>query len=221
MCFSAPASFVTAAVTAIAGAAAVRQAQDRREVPLASIPLFFAAQQAVEGLLWLAAPVSPDAACPSVLTGTFLIFALVFWPVYAPLATLLVEPEPARRRLIGGCLVIGVGVAAYLLHAIFTASNGASIMGGHIVYESDPPPSPLVGPFYLAATGLAPALSSHRALNLLALIVIAGSLIAWFMYWEAFVSVWCFFAAAASAVILVHFARARSAAAAPALPSRK
>ena len=44
---------------------------------------------------------------------------------------------------------------------------------------------------------------------LLGAIVLCGSLFAYFMYWEAFASVWCFFAAAGSVVILVHFERTR------------
>jgi hypothetical protein len=43
---------------------------------------------------------------------------------------------------------------------------------------------------------------------LLGAIVLCGSLSAYFMYWEAFASVWCF-AAAGSVVILVHFERVR------------
>jgi hypothetical protein len=41
--------------------------------------------------------------------------------------------------------------------------------------------------------------------------VLAGSALAYVFYWEAFVSVWCFFAAAASVVILLHFERSRRA----------
>jgi hypothetical protein len=36
-----------------------------------------------------------------------------------------------------------------------------------------------------------------------------GSVISYVFYWEAFSSVWCFFAAAASAVIVFHFERVR------------
>lgn len=210
MCFSAPASFVAAAVTGLAGVIAVRQTQSRREVPLASIPLFFSAQQAVEGLLWLSVPVAPDGASSSLLTGAFLLLALVFWPIFAPLSALLIEPDPLRRKAIGFCLAVGTGIAGWLLWGLFTGSNAASVIGGHIVYESDPPPGAFVGPLYLAATVFGPALSSHRAVNLLAAIVLIGSVVTWLAYWEAMVSVWCFFAAAASAVILVHFARARA-----------
>ena len=65
--------------------------------------------------------------------------------------------------------------------------------------------SDLIGLAYLAATGLSLLLSSHRTVVALGAIVLAGSAIAYVLYWEAFVSVWCFFAAAASVAILWHF----------------
>ncbi len=58
---------------------------------------------------------------------------------------------------------------------------------------------------YLVATGVSGLLSSRRTLVVLGAIILVGSAVAYAFYWEAFVSVWCFFAAAASAVILCHF----------------
>jgi hypothetical protein len=53
---------------------------------------------------------------------------------------------------------------------------------------------------------------------ILGLVVAIGSVVAWLFYAEAFVSVWCFFAATASVVILGHFEhlRRRRAAVSPA-----
>jgi len=48
-------------------------------------------------------------------------------------------------------------------------------------------------------------LSSQRNVVVLGAIVVAGLIVAYAFYWEAFVSVWCFFAAAASAAIPCHF----------------
>ena len=83
--------------------------------------------------------------------------------------------------------------------------------GGHIVYSGEPSPPIVIGILYLVATSITPLISSHRAVVLLGSIVLAGSLLAYFMYWQAFSSVWCFFAAAGSVVILVHFDRVRQA----------
>ena len=213
MCFSASASFLTAAVTGAAGIYALRRTQSAREVPLAAMPLFFAVQQTIEGALWLTLP---SASCTQVcltLTGTFLIFALVFWPVFAPFATFAIEDDPRRQRAILACLVIGAAVSVYLATILLGYEHQAVLNAGHIIYDSQPPPHSAIGIPYLLATGLSLALSSHRAVNLLSLIVVVGSVLAWFAYWDAFVSVWCFFAAGASAVVAVHFERARARAA--------
>ncbi len=211
MCFSATASFATAAVTAAAGISAWRRTSERRELPLASVPFFFAAQQGVEGALWLTLPSAPHGTTCAFLTHTFLVFALLFWPIFAPIAALSIETDPFRRRAIFACTLVGAGVSLYLLSVLFGSTHQALLKAGHIVYDTEPPPNGLVGIFYLIATGLGPAFSSHRAVNLLSIIVVVGSVVAYVMYWEAFVSVWCFFAAAASAVIVLHFERTHAA----------
>ena len=173
------------------------------------MPLLFAAQQTIEGLLWLTLPNPADARIAHGLTDGFLFFALVFWPVFAPFSTYAIEDDPKRRTAIGVCLLAGAAAAIYLAAIVFGGGHGASIESGHIVYRLDQNPETAFGPLYLLATGVAPTLSSHRAVTLLGFIVVAGSLVAWFAYWEAFVSVWCFFAAGASAAIVGHFVSAR------------
>mgnify|MGYP001339480231 CR=1 FL=1 len=156
-------------------------------------------------------PVTPQGAACQALTHSFLFLALIFWPLYAPLAALALEDDPLRRRLIAVCAAVGMGTALYLASVLIGGTHAAILKDGHLIYDSQPPPSGAVGIFYLIATGLGPALSSHRAINILAIIVLVGSVVAYVAYWDAFVSVWCFFAAAASVVILMHFQRAREA----------
>ena len=93
MCFSATASFVTAGTTAIIGVVALTRANGPRELPLAATPILFALQQGIEGLLWLDLPVAPDGPLSTGLTLLYLFFAEVFWPIFVPIAVLLVEPE--------------------------------------------------------------------------------------------------------------------------------
>jgi hypothetical protein len=173
------------------------------------LPLIFAGQQSVEGFLWLTLPVDPDGPASSVLTLVFLLYATVFWPAFAPTAALLIEPEPRRRKLMAICAVIGAALAIYFLWSIYTYPHAAIIRGGHIAYAGEPRAPVAIGILYLVATALTPLLSSHRAVVLLGAIVLGGSILAFAFYWEAFASVWCFFAAAGSVVILVHFERAR------------
>jgi uncharacterized protein DUF6629 len=209
MCFSATASFVTVGTTSLVGIACLGKVRHWRELPLASLPLIFAGQQAVEGCLWLTLPVDPDGAASSLLTLLFLLYAKGFWPAFAPLTALLIERDRRRRQLMAIGAGVGVVAAAYLLWSIYVYPHGATIRGGHIVYTGDTPTSIIIGVLYLVATAVTPLLSSHRAVVLLGVIVFSGSLLAYLMYWEAFASVWCFFAAAGSVVILVHFERVR------------
>jgi hypothetical protein len=205
MCFSASASFVTAGITGAIGIVVLSRVREARELPLAATPLFFAVQQATEGLLWLTLPGAPDGSVSRGLTFLYLFFAESFWPWYAPAAVWLVEPDRNRRRAMAVCLAVGAGVGLYLLWWILSHPYSAAVLDGHIVYAaaySQPGP---VGVAYLAATGLPLLLSSQRTVVVLGAIVLAGLLVAYAFYWEAFISVWCFFAAAASVAILFHF----------------
>jgi hypothetical protein len=205
MCFSATASLVAAGITGAVGITALSRARSPREWPLAAVPLLFAAQQAVEGMLWLQLPVAPDGPSTTFLTYMYLLFAEVLWPVYAPAACLIVEPDTRRRLAMAICLIVGLAVGAHYFVSIFEHPHAARIIGHHVAYVSEGEVSYLMGTAYLIATGGVILLSSHRAMVALAAIVIVGALVSYLLYWESFVSVWCFFSATTSVIILAQF----------------
>lgn len=205
MCFSPSASFIAAGVTGAIGFVALTRANQPGELSLAVVPIFFALQQGMEGSLWLSLPSAPEGALAIDLTFCFLLFAEVFWPVYAPLTIWLVEPHSSRRDLMLFCLAVGLPVSGYLLWWLLTRSHGAAIRDGHLVYGTEGRHAPMVGIGYVVATSLPLLLSSQRTLSTLGVSVLVGSVTAGAFHWEAFVSVWCFFAAAASVVIVCHF----------------
>lgn len=205
MCFSPVASFVTAGLTGAIGVVCLARVNHPRELPLAMTPLIFGVQQAIEGGLWLSLPTAPHSSLVAGLTLAFLFFAEVFWPVYAPLAARSLEPDARRRRLMLACLAIGVGVAGILLWRLLTGPRVAEIANSCIVYRTMPGDPIPIGLGYLAATSLPLVLSSRRAILVLGGVTLTGCVVAYAFYWEAFLSVWCFFAAAASIVILSHF----------------
>jgi len=209
MCFSAAASFITAGVTGAIGIAALTRTHRPRERALAATPLLFAAQQAVEGLQWLTLPAAPDGSASTALTLVYLAFADVFWPVYAPIMVWLIEPSAWRRRFMLFWLAVGIGVAAFFLWWIVARPHGAMILHGHIAYVPDDRHFDAVGLAYLGATCVPLMLSSRRTIVVLGTIILVGSVVAYAYYWETFTSVWCFFAAAASVVVLGHFERMR------------
>ncbi|HEX5377953.1 MAG TPA: DUF6629 family protein, partial [Phenylobacterium sp.] len=205
MCFSATASFVTAGVTGLIGLAALGSVSRRGDLLLAATPLVFAAQQAIEGLIWLKLPHGADASTAG-LAMLFLFFAQPFWPAFTPVAVILAEDDARRRRFMLPWLVIGLCVSAYLLLGLFARPHEAVLAHEHIVYDPpDHPPSLGVPLAYLAAVALPLLMSSQRTILALGVIVMVGSVVAYLFYFEAFQSVWCYFAAAASVVILGHF----------------
>ena len=205
MCFSAPASFVAAGLTGTIGIVTMTRISGSRQLALAATPLLFAIQQGIEGLLWLNLPLAPDGHLSTALTVSYLIFAEAFWPVFAPIAVWLVEPSAHRRRLIVVCLGAGAGVGAYLLWWNLGHPHIATIRDYHIVYGTGYRQPDAVSAVYLAATGLPLLLSSQRTVVVLGAIILAGLIVAYAFYWEAFISVWCFFAAIASVAIVCHF----------------
>jgi len=205
MCFSPVASFVTAGLTGSIGLVCLTRVSHPRELPLAATPLIFGVQQALEGGLWLNLPTAPHSPLVAGLTLAFLLFAEVFWPVYAPLAAWSLEPDARRRRLMLACLAIGVGVASVLLWRLLIGPRVAEIANSCIVYRTTPGDPIPIGLAYLTATSLPLVLSSRRTILVLGLVTLTGCIVAYAFYWAAFLSVWCFFAAAASIVILSHF----------------
>lgn len=209
MCFSATASFVTAGVTGVAGLLAITRVTHKRELALAAMPLVFAMQQSIEGLLWLHLPQGAGDPAVRTLTLAFLFFAEPFWPVFAPLAALQVETDTRRRQVMLACAVLGACVSAYLLWSILTRVHGAVIEDGHIMYLNDHRSREAIGLAYLAATAVPFLVSSRRAIAAMGAVLLAGSVTAYIFYWNHYVSVWCFFAAAGSVVLLAHFETAR------------
>jgi hypothetical protein len=204
MCFSASASFTAAAIAGSIGAVTLWTAakQDNRALlPIAAFPALFAAQQAVEGLLWLDLAQPEPGTCRPFLTHAFVAYAEIFWPIFAPLAAWLIEPVQWRRRLIGICLAVGVALSSYLLWEMLGSPYTASAGTGHIVYRnSNAYPRGIEIPYVLATT-ISLLLSSHRMIQLLALIILGGFAFAWWSYHQSYISVWCFFAAVSSVLV--------------------
>jgi hypothetical protein len=208
MCFSATASFSLAATTGAVGLATVSQVRHPRELPVAVVPLLFATQQAVEGVLWLRLSGNGDAGGIAGLSLVFLIFAQVLWPAYSPLAVLRIEPDRRRRRALYAVAMSGAVLSAYLLAGLLAEPPLAVIRNHSIAYSGDPAPWSLWQMPYLLCTGAPLLLSSHGAIRIFGAVILAGFLVSAYAYAATYVSVWCFFAAAGSAILYFHFRQA-------------
>ncbi len=203
MCFSAPVSFGAAAVLGVIGVAILANAKRMTDLPLAAVPLLYAAQQTIEGLLWRTVSDGRDHSLW--LATLFAAIALIIWPLLIPLAIALVERDMSRRLAMLIFLPAGIGVAVNYAGTIIAHPYRAWPVGQTLTYVNNHPISPVMLGLYVVCVCIPPLLSSSRTLQLFGVIVIAGLGISFIAFYESFISVWCFFAALASATIWMFF----------------
>ena len=210
MCFSATASFATAAIISAVGAITVwktARSGNIAALPFAAIPLMFALQQIIEGMIWidLAEPMAGN--CRPVLIQGFVGYAEVFWPVFAPLTVFLIEPLQQRRRYLLGVLIAGIALATWMLAIMVAHPYQVTIHVSGLVYRNGYPYPWIMWPVYVFTTSVTFTLSSFSVVRIFGLVVIVGLVVAAIAFNRAYVSVWCFFAAAASLLVFLHVRR--------------
>jgi hypothetical protein len=178
---------------------------------LAAMPLLFGAQQAAEGVVWLTVGDPARANMHQLGVSAFLGFAFVIWPVYAPVSLYIAERDPGRRRILRALALLGtvVAVSAALLltrwHPVASVA-GHSIRYDHIGGEGSllngllllAYVGPTVVPFLVSSTTMVRTIGGALLVSLLVTVAVERS---------ALTSVWCFFAALLSVLIVVAVAR--------------
>ncbi|MDP2370567.1 DUF6629 family protein [Rhodoferax sp.] len=207
MCFSASASFTAGAVLLGVGTLTLRSALATRQrcaLPFAAIPLLFAIQQLIEGVIWLTFAVEVTR-LNAVMTHVYSFFSHVLWPVYVPVAVLMMEPVAWRRRALTAFVAAGAAVGAYLLYVLVAFPVVSKPTGQHIEYDSPHFFAAVTMTLYLFSTALSPLLSTHRMVGVFGVLALLSFGAAYAFYTTWFISVWCFFAALLSAVVYLHF----------------
>lgn len=209
MCFSATASFSAGGLLLGLGVLTLKSARRPRELPFAAIPLLFALQQLSEGVIWLT--FRYDALqLNAVMTHVYSFFSHVLWPVYVPVAVLLIEPLGWRRRAVLALVAVGVAVGAYLFYILVAFPVVSRPIGQHIEYVSPHFFATAVMTLYLLSTTVSPILSTHGTVKVFGVLALSSFAAAYFFYATWFISVWCFFAALLSTVVYLHFALRRT-----------
>lgn len=204
MCFSATASFAAGGFLLGLGSLTLCMARTPRERPFAAIPLLFAIQQFIEGVIWLTFGLNA-ALLNSVMTHAYSFFSHVLWPVYVPVAVLLIEPPGRRRQLLWAFVVAGLVVGSYLLYVLVMYPVVSRPTGQHVEYVSPHFFAAVAMTLYLLSTSVSLVLSTHRVVKLFGVLALLGFAAASYFYAVWFISVWCLFAALLSAVICLHF----------------
>jgi hypothetical protein len=207
MCFSASASFISAACIASLGVVAQKKAIRKVERPFAWIPFLFALQQVFEGSIWYSFNHPQYASYQSALTVAFLFFAWVVWPILVPWASYKVEPNEKRKRFFKLVFFLGgiVGVVS-IIQLIFNNPE-AYITQGRIAYRFTSMHFLGNGKWvlqgiYVLVTLVPLLLSSVRGVVILGITNIVALIVSFLYFKEALPSVWCFFAALLSILIV-------------------
>ncbi len=214
MCFSAAASFSSAALLVPLGIAAVaRSWRDHRPelLPLALMPVGFGLQQGLEGVVWLGLNHGP--AAPLLKGGAlaYLFFALAFWPIWIPYVALSLWPQqrhwpgrPLLGTLQGAGLVLGIGLWLPLLlqptriePVVLKGSidYGLTLLMSGGLAES-------IRYLYAVVIGLPLLLLPCAWLRSFGVALLASGLVAEWAYRQAFLSVWCYLSALLSVLIV-------------------
>ena len=220
MCFSATASFGASAVLGTIGIIAVVKAKTRRQKLFAGIPLIFAVQQFTEGLLWLSLSNAGISSWRSLLTYIYLVFAMVIWPLWIPVTLRILEKDARSKKIMNVLVVIGTVVAICIIlvlslypvkvmtpECLTCPFSPVGSLNEHLHYRFTIPPvaKGLIGAFtvlYILATIIPPFISSIKKMKWLGIIFLASYLFAVIFYNGYVISVWCFFAALLSFVVL-------------------
>ena len=188
MCFSATASFSAGAVLLGLGTLTLKSASRPRELPFAAIPLLFAIQQLSEGVLWLTFRYEAPQ-LNAAMTHVYSFFSHVLWPVYVPLAVLLIEPPGRRKRALLAFAAAGVAVGAFLLYILVAYPVVSRLTGEHIEYVSPHFFALAAMTLYLTSTTLSPLLSTHRTVKVFGVLALSSFAAAYFFYATWFISV--------------------------------
>ena len=161
-------------------------------------------QQFTEGCLWIAFE-NNYPVLEAISTYIFLIIAQVIWPAFVPYALLLLEKEEKRKRWLNLLLLLGGIASVYLAYGMAIYDVRAEVDCYHIHYDLHfPCANPVtIVLFYVLPTIASLFVSSVRKMKLMGILVVITLLVAYGFYTKYALSVWCFFAALVSAVILI------------------
>ncbi len=209
MCFSASANFAGSAVIGSVGVATLREVRNRRAVLFASLPLLFALHQFIEGFVWLGLDGNMSRATAHNMGAAFVLYAQGLLPFLLPLSVYMIEPTPHRRRRMLPFVVLGGGLALYILWGLTAYPLAVYARNHSIVYTNPATTTTTVAILYVIATCGALFFSGFRYLIIFGFANLIGLITVAIVMRYAFTSIWCAYAAVVSVIIYFHFRRRR------------
>ena len=211
MCFSAAASFSASGVLAVIGVVAIKKVNLPSQMAFALIPFLFAFQQFTEGVLWLSLSNPEYAYLQSISTYIFLIIAQIIWPTWVPLSIMFLEKDPKRKKAFYFISAIGIILSVYLTYCYFVYDVHAQISNNHIEYNLEFPHTKhllwLSALFYFIPTVVSTLVSSVKRMQILGITILVSCVLTRLVTLKYFISIWCFFAAIISVLVLLIMIR--------------
>jgi hypothetical protein len=200
MCFSAEASFVAGATLLPLGIYGTVQAlrHDKRYVLFALMPIIFGLQQLIEGMVWLHWHEHDSSGLyRAALQYTFVAF--FFWPMYSPLSIYFIEPDKTRKRIIGYvcCLGFLLGAVIYLPLLLGINKMHVQVIHESVTYDiiTSTAVSYVYTLLYIIAILFPMLYCSRREIKIFGVLSFVSVICAGLVFFYAFTSIWCFFAA--------------------------
>jgi len=211
MCFSATGSFGVATVIAGIGAVAITQRKPPSHRMLALVPLLFAAQQVTEGVVWMTIGQPAETRLQAIAVVLFLSFALVGWPMWVPISLFLAERNPSRRKALAVLSGVGVVVGVYAAVLLVRGRPTAHVAGHSLAYSYvERGPARVLAlylPGYVLPTVVPFFISTIDKAKLMGTVLVVSLLATFLIQREALTSVWCFFAAILSVLIVLSISK--------------
>ncbi len=207
MCFSATANFVGSGVLGTLGVATLTKVKHRREWMFAALPALFALHQFTEGFVWLGLEGVLSPKVTHDMGALFMLYAQGLLPLLMPLAVMVWEPQHKDRVRMRWFVWIGGLTTLYILWALTAFPTQVGVQGNSITYVNQATNNIWVALAYVVATCGSLFFSKVRGMvafgvaNLVILLVVMA------VKRYAFTSLWCAWAAVASAMILVYLWR--------------
>tara|TARA_Y100001978_G_scaffold28983_1_gene24781 strand:+ start:1912 stop:2607 length:696 start_codon:yes stop_codon:yes gene_type:complete len=220
MCFSASASFTASAVLVPLGLYSHHLAtrHERPDYkPLALVPFFFGVQQFIEGLEWTAIDGGNIQPLGTLAGLGFLFFAYCFWMIWIPWSAWSIsrstESTGLQRRLKWVAIVATVLGVAFYTPMLFNPpalqpavhSNGRllyDITNLHSILHNFVNTEPIGELTYWAFIVLPLIALSDKAVKLFGVLIFVSIFLTWATYSATFNSVWCFYCAVLSIMVI-------------------
>lgn len=203
MCFSAGASFAVGAGLLVPGIYAIKRTESPGMLAFACTPIVFSFHQIAEGFLWLSLQ-NPDFASwykPALYGYSFI--SQPIWPIWAPITMWLMETNKSRKKILYYFLLLGGAASLYMFYCLIRYNISAVAENGHIRYYRDFPHLNIMRPLNFVTIAVTPFLSTLRHTKLLAAAMMGSLILTYIFYTDYLISVWCFFAAILSLLIIL------------------